>query len=86
MKALTDAELAALILKAVEAERAACAALCATIIERCGTIRERSVGFGCYMAILDRGRAAWAESAGSTRIDGPVSKSDTVQHETSKPN
>lgn len=38
MRALTDTELAALILKAVEAERAACAALCATITERCGTI------------------------------------------------
>lgn len=68
MKALTDAELATLILKAVEAERAACAALCLHLGERTKTIRERATALACFAAIRAR------DGIG---VDGVVNSADT---------
>jgi len=61
MRALTDAELAALILEAVKAERWACASAVRDAAQRCVTIADRSIAFGCYLAVMERGMPGFAE-------------------------
>jgi hypothetical protein len=75
MRALTDAELAALILEAVKAERAACATACADVA---GQFLEpkKAVAWLCYSAIRDRDLAGCSNGTVSDLSEAPQAAGD----------